>query len=198
MSKQTQSTAGVDLSRFANPEFDRGASKLQELAWIAARSAVFELGPLPMDGLRRRTLAAFGASVGKNLTIRRGVRVTFPWKLQVGENSWLGEDSWLLNLAPITLGANVVISQRAFLCTGNHDWSDRRFGLMTRPIVVEDGAWVGAAAFVGPGVRIGTHAVVAAGSVVTDDLPPFAICAGNPCVPVRRRELRDAPELVKR
>jgi putative colanic acid biosynthesis acetyltransferase WcaF len=94
-----------------------------------------------------------------------------------------------LNLAPIRLGSNVVISQRAFLCTGNHDWSDHRFGLIIKPIVVEDGAWIGANAFVGPGVVIGSHAVVTAGSVVTKDVEPYSICAGNPCKKVAERRI---------
>jgi putative colanic acid biosynthesis acetyltransferase WcaF len=107
----------------------------------------------------------------------------------VGDNCWLGEDSWLLNLAPIRLGSNVVISQRAFLCTGNHDWTDPAFGLLTKAIEVGNGAWIGANAFVSPGVTIGSHAVVAAGSVVTRDLPANMICAGNPCIPVRERRI---------
>lgn len=180
----------MDLSSFDNQDFDRGASRARELGWIGARSLLFEHGPLPISGTRRWLLQRFGASVGRSLTIRRGARITFPWRLSVGEHCWIGEDSWLLNLAPIKLGSHVVISQRAFLCTGNHDWADPAFALQTAPITVEDGAWIGAAAFVGPGVRIGSHAVVTAGSVVTHDLPPYSICAGNPCVPVKERRIR--------
>ncbi|MFT3922629.1 MAG: WcaF family extracellular polysaccharide biosynthesis acetyltransferase [Myxococcales bacterium] len=180
----------VDLSRFDNADFERGASSARELAWIAARSACFERGPLPLSGLRARLLRSFGAAVGAEVVIRRGLRVTFPWKLRVGHHAWLGEDAWLMNLAPITLGANVVISQRAFLCTGNHDWSDPAFGLITKPIVVGDGAWIGASAFIAPGVTVGTHAVVAAGSVVTQDLEPYSVYAGNPCIKVAERRIR--------
>lgn len=180
----------VDLSLFNNSDFARGASRLKEAAWILARSVLFERGQVALDSLRRQTLVRFGATVGKNTTIRRGVRITFPWKLTVGKNVWLGEDSWLLNLAEIRIGSNVCISQRAFLCTGNHDWSARSFSLVTAPIEVDDGAWIGAAAFVGPGVKIGSHAVITAGSVVTEDMPPFTICAGNPCKPVRERQIK--------
>jgi putative colanic acid biosynthesis acetyltransferase WcaF len=186
----TEPRPEVDLSRFDNSEFDRGASRMRELAWIAARSLLFEHGPVPLSSPRKRVLESFGARIGRSPTIRRGLRVTFPWKLDVGDHCWLGEDSWLLNLAPIKLGDHVVISQRAFLCTGNHDWSDPRFSLVARPITVESGAWIGAAAFVAPGVTIGSHAVVAAGSVVTSDLPPRMICGGNPCVPLKPRVLR--------
>jgi putative colanic acid biosynthesis acetyltransferase WcaF len=179
----------VELGAFANPEFDRGASKAAELAWIAARSAIFEHGPLGLDGVRRRVLRRFGAKMGQGGVIRRGVRITFPWKLEVGDHCWLGEDAWLLDLAPIRIGNNVCISQRAFLCTGSHDWSARTFSLLTAPISVEDGAWIGANVFVGPGVTVGSHAVVTAGSVVTKDVPPYQICAGNPCLPVKERRI---------
>jgi len=180
----------VDLSRFNNAAFDRGASKARELLWIGLRSALFERGPLPMSSVRAAALRRFGATIGEQTTMRRGLRITFPWKLQVGDHTWLGEDAWLLNLAPITLGKSVVVSQRAFLCTGSHDWSDPAFSLVTRPIVVEDGAWIGANAFVGPGVTVGSHAVVTAGSVVTRNLPPYMICGGNPCAWFARNNSR--------
>jgi putative colanic acid biosynthesis acetyltransferase WcaF len=154
-----------------------------------ARSALFERGHVGMNGVRRQALRRFGANVGLGGTIKRGVRITFPWKLELGRNTWLGEDAWLLNLAPIRIGSNVCISQRAFLCTGNHDWSDPSFRLLTAPITIEDGAWIGAASFVGPGVTVGTHTVVSAGSVVTSSLPPYMICAGNPCQPLRPRRI---------
>ncbi len=177
----------VDLESFDASSFDRGASRVREAAWVLTRSTVFEHGPVGLDRVRLAALRRFGATIGEGGVCRRGVRVTFPWRLEVGDHTWLGEDCWLLNLAPIRLGKNVTVSQRAFLCTGNHDWSARAFTLTTKPITVKDGAWIGAAAFVGPGVTIGAHAVVTAGSVVTSDLPADMICSGNPCVPVRRR-----------
>ncbi|MDB4985588.1 MAG: transferase hexapeptide repeat containing protein [Myxococcaceae bacterium] len=179
----------ADLSDFENGDFDRGASKARELAWIAARSLFFERGPIPLDALRLGILSRFGAQMGAGSICRRGFRVTFPWKLEVGSHCWLGEDAWLLNLAPIRIGNSVCISQRAFLCAGNHDWSHHALPLVTAPITVHDGAWIGASAFVGPGVTIGDHCVVTAGSVVTGDLPPYTICSGNPCRPVKERKI---------
>lgn len=179
----------ANLSDFDNSDFDRGAPRAVEAAWILTRSAIFERGPIPMDRIRLKALAAFGATIRGPGVCRRGVRVTFPWRLELGAHSWLGEDVWLLNLAPIHIGSNVCVSQRAFLCTGNHDWSHHSLSLVTAPIRVEDGAWIGASAFVGPGVTVGNHCVVTAGSVVTKDLPPYTICAGNPCVPVKERKI---------
>ena len=124
--------------------------------------------------------------------IKPNVKITFPWKLTLGDHVWLGEECWLLNLAPITLEDSVCISQRAFLCTGNHNYKSPSFDLITKPIQVERGAWIGAGAFVGPGVSVGSHAVLAAGSVATKDLEPYGIYQGNPAVRVRERVFEDA------
>jgi putative colanic acid biosynthesis acetyltransferase WcaF len=120
--------------------------------------------------------------------VKPQVKIAFPWKLEVGDHAWLGEESWILNLAPVTIGPSVCISQRAFLCAGNHDWSDPRFRLVAQPIRIGEGAWIGANVFVGPGVTVGAGAVATVSSVVTGDLPDGMICSGNPCRPVKPRD----------
>lgn len=181
--------AQIDLSKFDSSGFDRGAGALKEFGWLMLRKWLFERSVLRLYGLRRRALSLFGGKIGPDVVIKPGVRITFPWRLEVGRNSWIGEGVWLLNLAPIRIGRNACISQRAFLCTGSHDWSDPYFRLLTEPITVEDGAWICANVFVGPGVTIGTNAVITAGSVVTHDMPPRMVCSGNPCKPVKERRM---------
>lgn len=180
----------VDLSAFTTGAFDRGASAWKEGLWIVVSFLLFRLFPLPASRLKRAALRLFGATVGEGVVIKPDVRIQFPWKLTIGDHVWLGEQCWLLNLAPITLGADVCISQRAFLCTGNHDYRSPRFDLIAEPIAVEPGAWIGAGAWVGPGVRVGTHAVLTAQSVAARDLEPFTIYQGNPAASRGRRELR--------
>jgi putative colanic acid biosynthesis acetyltransferase WcaF len=179
----------VDLSKFSTGGFDRGASRFKETLWVLVR-CLFSAPTCPLpSALRVFFLRWFGAKIGKGVVIRSRVNITFPWKLTVGDHVWLGEECWLLNLAPIVIESHVCISQRAFLCTGNHDYKSPAFNLITRAISVEQGAWIGAGAFVGPGVKVGSHAVLTAGSVATDGLQPFGIYQGNPVTFVKQREI---------
>ena len=135
-------------------------------------------------------LRMFGATLGQGLVLRPGLRVKYPWRLSVGDHTWLGEDCWIDNLAEVTIGSNVCVSQGAYLCTGNHDWSDAAFSLMVQPITLRDGCWVGARAVICPGVTLDECAVAAAGSVVTKDVPAYEIHAGNPAKFLRRRVIQ--------
>lgn len=132
-------------------------------------------------------LRAFGAKIGRGVVIKPQVKITFPWKLEVGDFAWLGEECWLLNLDRITLGSNVCVSQRAFLCTGNHNYRLPTFDLIVKPITVEDGAWLGAGCWVGPGVKIGSHSILTAGSVMAGDMQPWGIYRGTPATLVKQR-----------
>ena len=177
----------VDLSRYSAARFDRGANALWEALWLLIDLLLFQLCPLKLSGLKCFVLRLFGAKIGRNVSIKPKVKITFPWKLTLGDHVWLGEECWLLNLEPITIADNVCISQRALLCTGNHDYKSPTFDLIVKPIVIEEGAWIGADALVGPGVKVGSHAVLTAGSVATDDLQPFGIYRGNPAILFKQR-----------
>jgi len=177
----------VDLSKFSTGDFDRGAGPLKEGLWILASLFLFRLCPFKLSALKCAVLQAFGAKIGRGVVIKPRVSITFPWKLTVGDHVWLGEECWLLNLASITIDSHVCISQRAFLCTGNHDYQSAAFDLIVKPIHVEYGVWIGAGAFVGPGVTVGSHAVLAAGSIATKDLEPFGIYQGNPALLIKKR-----------
>jgi putative colanic acid biosynthesis acetyltransferase WcaF len=176
------------MTRVRNDLFDgrqdltRGRSKAVEAAWYLIKCAFF-LSALPWpSSLKRALLRLFGARIGAHVYIKPRVNVHFPWKLEVGDHTWIGEEVYLLNMEPIVIGAHCCISQRAFLCTGNHDFRQVSMPFRNRSIVVEEGAWIGAQSFVGPGVTVGSEAVVAAGSVVTKSLPRGMRCAGNPCI----------------
>jgi putative colanic acid biosynthesis acetyltransferase WcaF len=121
--------------------------------------------------VRIAVLRAFGARIGRGVNLRAGVRVHWPWKLEIGDDTWIGERAWILNLEPVTIGSDVCISQSALLCTGSHDHRSPTFEFDNAPIVIEDGAWVAARATVLRGVRIGAGALVGATALVVRDVP---------------------------
>lgn len=155
----------IELSKFDNADFDRGASRVTELLWMIAKWLFFR-GHFPLpSALRRFLLRSFGASVGEGLVIRSGVNITYPWRLTIGDHCWIGEDVTILSLAQVTIGNHCCISQRAFLCTGSHDFSKETFDLITEPIKIGSHSWVAANAFVGPGCEIPRNTLVKAGVV---------------------------------
>jgi len=180
----------VNLAAYSLGKFNRGAKLPREALWILVSALLFRICPLTCSGLKCAVLRFFGARVGHGVVIKPTVKITFPWKLTLGDDVWLGEECWLLNLAPITIGNSVCVSQRAFLCTGNHNYKSTTFDLETKPINIENGAWVCANAFVGPGVTVGTHAVLTVGSVASKDLQPFGIYQGNPALYIKQRAIQ--------
>lgn len=180
----------LDLSRFRNPEFERGVPRWKEVLWWGVRSWVFAgWFPVP-SAVKVMALRWFGAKVGKGVVIRSRVNITMPWRLEVGDHVWLGDEVLILSLAPVRIGSHCCVSQRAFLCTGSHDYRRPTFDLQTAPIELRDGTWVAAGAFVGPGVVAGPYTVIAAGAVVTKPVPGGMLAYGNPmqCRPMGAAE----------
>ena len=167
---------------------DRGAARWKEAFWVVTQFLFFAL-PYPLPSrFRVFLLRCFNARIGRGVVIRSGVRISFPWRLVVGDDTWIGEDVSILSLDHVTIGSNCCLSQRAFLCTGSHRFDKREFDLVTSPIVIEDGVWLAAQVFIAPGVRVGMHSLCVAGSVVFHDVPPNSIVRGNPGIsrPFRR------------
>ena len=174
------------LDTFRNPEFSRGRSVLVEALWMVA-SALFVSSFIPGSAHRAALLRLFGARIGQGVNIKPRVRVKFPWRLSVGDHSWIGEGVWIDNLGQVTVGSHACISQGAYLCTGSHDWSDPAFTLVVKPIVLEDGCWVGAMARVAPGVTVGQEAVLTLGSVAVGDLEANGVWQGDPARRIKDR-----------
>lgn len=136
--------------------------------------------------LRVAALRAFGATIGSHVIFRPRTRVRFPWKLEVGNDSWIGEGVWIHNQDAVVIGRDVVVSQDTFLTTGSHAHR-RDMALITRPITVADGAWITARCVVLGGARIGRSALIQPMSVVRGDIPENVIAGGNPAIPVGER-----------
>jgi putative colanic acid biosynthesis acetyltransferase WcaF len=157
------------------------------LLWFLVNALFFRNSANPFSSLKVRLLRIFGAKVGKGVIIKPAVNIKYPWRLEIGDYSWIGENVWIDNLADIRIGKNVCISQGAMLLTGNHNYKKVSFDLMIGEIVLEDGAWVGAQSVVCPGVRCQSQSILTVGSVATQDLDPNGIYQGNPAEKVKER-----------
>jgi len=132
-------------------------------------------------------LRCFGAQIGKKVMIRPSAHIQFPWKLNIGDYSWVGDQVVLYNLDKIQIGSHAVISQRSYLCTGSHHHQHTDFSIHTRPIIIQNQCWLAADVFVAPGVNIGEGTVVGSRSSVFKSLPQGKICFGSPASVVRDR-----------
>jgi putative colanic acid biosynthesis acetyltransferase WcaF len=148
--------------------------------WKGVSRLFFESRLFHAYPVKRFLLRSFGAKVGKGVLIKPNVRITFPWKLSLGDYCWIGEEVWIDNLVQVMIGPHACISQRAYLCTGNHNYHKPTFDLQNSPIRIEEGAWISAGSIVGPGVTVGKNAMLALGSVTSQNLDPFGIYRGNP------------------
>jgi len=176
-----------DLSKAKVPPGFRGRPAWFVQLWWIVQALLFHPSPQVFYEWRRFLLRAFGARIGKGVLIRPSVIVTYPWKLSIGDWSWVGDHATLYTLGEITIGANSVVSQHAYLCTGSHDYASVTFDIYAKPIHVGSEAWIAAGVFIGPGVIVGHGAVVGARSLVLHDVPAMMICAGNPLKVLRPR-----------
>jgi putative colanic acid biosynthesis acetyltransferase WcaF len=176
------------LDLYTTDGFVRGRPAWLESIWLLIQPLLLS-SSLPGTRLRIVLLRLFGARIGHGVTIKPRVRVKFPWRLEVGNHCWIGEDVWLDNLAEIRIGSHCCLSQGAYLCTGSHDWSNPTFNLVTKPIVLGNEVWLGARSIVGPGVTVGDGAVLALGSVATRDLAAWQVHQGQPAVSVKSRRI---------
>ena len=173
----------ADLRRYDQSWFDRGRPGWYILLWWFVQAIAFPLIPHPLNGLRCSVLRLFGARIGTGVLIRPTARFTYPWKVEIGDYSWIGDDVVLYSLDHIRSGRHCVISQNSYLCTGSHDWQDPAFGLKTASITIGNGVWIAADCFIGLGVQIGANAVIGARSSVFSNIPPEQVCWGTPCRP---------------
>lgn len=179
----------IDLSTYNNDHYQPGSS-LKRLLWYFVSWTLFQSYLFPISSVKIGILRMFGAKIAKGVVIKPCVQIKYPWFLEVGENTWIGEKVWIDNLDLIRIGKNVCLSQGAMLLTGNHNYKKSTFDLIVQGIVIADGVWVGAQATVCPGIVCKTHAVLSVGSVASTNLEAYTIYMGNPAVAVRERKMK--------
>jgi len=176
-----------DLASFDAGEYSRGRSSFVVLLWWLVQNLIFRAFWLP-NRFRPTVLRVFGAKIGVGNQIRRGVRVHFPWRLQVGNNCWIGEEVWFINHERIVIGNDVCISQASVLCSGSHDYRSKSLAFRHKPILIRDGAWLCLRSTVLAGVTVGELSVVGAGEVLGTSLPSHSIYLN--------REVKSVPEPI--
>ena len=172
----------TDLSSFNNKDYQPGVNLIVRAIWYFCNILFLKNSWNPFSGLRKLILRIFGAKIGKGVVIKPAVNIKYPWKLTVGNYTWIGEGVWIDSLDEVVIGDNVCISQGALLLCGNHDYNKSSFDLITGKIFLEDGVWIGAKAVVCPGVTCRSHSILAVGSVATKDMEEYGIYQGNPAI----------------
>jgi len=177
-----------DLSSFSVPKSFRGKSKIVVQLWWTVQATLFSWSPQILFGWRRFLLRLFGAKIGKNVTIRPSVKVTYPWNIEIGDNTWIGDDCVLYSLGKITIGSNVAVAHKVYFNTGGHDYTKTTFDIFSTPLVIEDECWITNDVYIAPGVTVGKGTIIGARSSVFKSLPPGMVCVGSPAKPIKSRK----------
>ena len=180
----------TDLSKFDNSWYNPGGL-FKRGVWFFVNVCVMQSRMNPFNGLRVFFLKIFGAKVGSGVVIKPNVNIKYPWKLEIGNNVWIGEQVWIDNLGEVKIGDNVCLSQGAMLLCGNHNYKKVEFDLVVGDITLEEGVWIGAHSVVCPGVSCKSHSILSVNSVAVKTLEPYTIYQGNPAIELRKREFKD-------
>jgi putative colanic acid biosynthesis acetyltransferase WcaF len=176
-----------DLDKFILPKNFRGRNAFVVQLWWIVQGTFFRMSPQFLYGFRNFLLRLFGAKIGKKVIIRPTARITYPWKVSIGDYSWIGDDVVLYSLGEIEIGKNVVISQKSYICTASHDYLQSDFPIFAKKSTIEDECWLATDVFVSPGITIGEGSVIGSRSSVYKDIPSNKVCIGSPAKIIRER-----------
>ena len=165
-------------------------NRIYRFAWVLAWALLASWTPPPLRSWRRWLLVCFGARLAPTANVYGSARIWSPANLEMSDYAAIGPRTTIYSMAPIRIGAYVIISQGAHLCAGTHDVEDTNFQLKAQPITIHDRAWIAAEAFVGPGVCVGPGAVLGARACAMRDIAEWTICSGNPAQVLRERRVR--------
>ena len=172
-------------SQFASPW--PTSERILRLLWEFCWWLFCAWTPKPANPWRLFWLGVFDAKIDGTPFVHQRARIAIPWKLTLHDRACLGDRANAYSLGEIEIGSRATIAQEAYLSTGSHDFTHPAYPWVVAKITIEEDAFIGARAFVMPGVTIGARAIVGACSVVTRDVPADVIAAGNPCRILRTR-----------
>lgn len=176
-----------NLKCFKLPKKFRGRNPFVVQLWWIVQSVLVATSPQFMYGWRRFVYRTFGAKIGKNVILRPSVKMTFPWYVEIGDETWVGDNVVFYSLDQIKIGSHVVVSQNTYICTGTHNFQSVNFDMERQPVIIEDQVWLANDVYVAPGVTIKRGCVVGTRSSVFNDLPSGMICYGSPAKPKKVR-----------
>lgn len=185
----THKPTAQDLSKFVLPPGFRGRAGWYVQLWWIVQATAFRWSPQFAYRFRAIILRAFGAKVGRGVIVRPTATITYPWRVTLGDFAWIGDDAVLYSLGEIDIGPHAVVSQRSYLCAGDHDYRSKEFLIRGRRITIGAECWLAADTYVAPGVSIGPRSVIGARSSVFKDMPQDMVCVGSPCRPVKMRDM---------
>ena len=176
-----------ELKKFTVPNTFRGKSKVTIQIWWIIQDTIFAWSPQFFYGWRRFLLRLFGAKIGKGVLVRSSVKITYPWNVDIGDYSWIGEENVLYSLGKITIGKNVALAHKVYINTGGHDYKKTSFDIFAKPVIIEDQCWITNDVYIAPGVTIGKGSIIGARSTVLSNMPSGKICVGMPAKPIKDR-----------
>lgn len=182
--------------------FERDAStqdlpnskKIKLQVWRCVDSLLFKTSLNPLSCWRVFLLRAFGAKIGKGCYISPKARIYMPWNLTMGNVSSIDDYAFIKDSVNVVIGDYVSISNFVHVFTGGHDVKERNFASQRKPVIIGNGAFIGADSYIGKGVNIGQMAVIGSRSLVLKDIPENSIAFGSPCVVKAERLPREVYE----
>ena len=177
----------TDLSKYNNSSYNSGKSFIIRFLWYYTNIFFFKNPLNTFNFTKIFLLKLFGAKIGKGVVIKPSVNIKYPWRLQIGNYVWVGENAWIDNLADVEIGDNCCISQGAMILCGNHNFKKTTFDLITNKIILEEGVWIGAKSIIAPGITCKSHSILAVNSVATKNLIEYSIYQGNPAKKIKER-----------
>ncbi len=181
----------IDLSKFDNSWYKIGKPYIIVIIWYFI-NILFLKNPMNFSSsLKIFLLKLFGANIGKKVVIKPSVNIKYPWRLIIGNNTWIGENVWIDNLDDVLIGNNCCISQGVLLLCGNHNYKKLTFDLIIGKIVLKDGCWIGANSVVTQNVICENYSILTVNSVASKNMDSNGIYQGNPAVKIRERVFND-------
>lgn len=149
------------------------------------------VGYIPSHHIRRAFYRVVGIKIGRGSSIHMGTRFYYPGNIEVGEDTVIGEGAVLDGRDRLVIGNHVALATNVMIFNSQHEINDEFFSPSTAPVIIEDYVFIGPRAIIQPGVKIGRGAIIAAGAVVVEDVPHYAVVGGVPAKIIGERKLKD-------